>query len=384
MEKTGSENQAYRAEFKTGIIMDMREHHLGYCETVRKHWDITTGKEDNYKNAVKRWERISNADIVNNLTSAADKPLSAAQGKALKEMIDDIDIPTALPNPNTLTIKIGDSTVTYDGSEAVSITEYAAPMIIMGNVAGSSSTSINRWYTPIPEGQSIYDVILSAYNAHREIIVDIDDGSAWDTILRLVKFEHSELYFEFSNYEITESTSTPLLQTLRVYDDGSTSYSSITPATDSDIPTTLPNPNSLTFTGGVSKSYNGSSAVTVEIPQKPAAYVTASGTSGIWQYKKWSDGTAECWGIYNGTGINAARNNYMGFYYSDVIRLNLPITFSSEPVITVSGGGLSSMTIARTGPSTATQAGIWIVSAVSTATSVDASVYIMVKGNYAA
>ena len=38
--------------------MDMRENHLGYCETVRKYWDITQGQEQNYKNRVIRWERI--------------------------------------------------------------------------------------------------------------------------------------------------------------------------------------------------------------------------------------------------------------------------------------------------------------------------------------
>ena len=38
--------------------MDMREHHLGYCETVRKYWPVTGSNVDNYKNAVKRWERI--------------------------------------------------------------------------------------------------------------------------------------------------------------------------------------------------------------------------------------------------------------------------------------------------------------------------------------
>ena len=31
------------------------------------------------------------------------------------------DIPTALPNPNSLTIKIGSTTVTYDGSEAKTV-----------------------------------------------------------------------------------------------------------------------------------------------------------------------------------------------------------------------------------------------------------------------
>ena len=48
----------YSSEFKLCVIMDMREHHLGYKETVRKYWDISKGQEDNYKNIVKRWERI--------------------------------------------------------------------------------------------------------------------------------------------------------------------------------------------------------------------------------------------------------------------------------------------------------------------------------------
>ena len=51
-------NKKYSPEFKISVILDMREHHLGYKETVRKYWDISKGQEDNYKNIVKRWERI--------------------------------------------------------------------------------------------------------------------------------------------------------------------------------------------------------------------------------------------------------------------------------------------------------------------------------------
>lgn len=58
MRKTGRKNKEYSAEFKIGVIMDMREHHLSYYETVRKYWDIEKGQEQNYKNAVQRWERI--------------------------------------------------------------------------------------------------------------------------------------------------------------------------------------------------------------------------------------------------------------------------------------------------------------------------------------
>ena len=56
MRKKGRKNKKYSPEFKISVIMDMREHHLSYRETVRKYW--STGQEDNYKNRIKRWERI--------------------------------------------------------------------------------------------------------------------------------------------------------------------------------------------------------------------------------------------------------------------------------------------------------------------------------------
>ncbi len=58
MSKKGQQYKNYSSDFKIGVIMDMREHHLSYCETVRKYWDISKGQEANYKNAVQRWERI--------------------------------------------------------------------------------------------------------------------------------------------------------------------------------------------------------------------------------------------------------------------------------------------------------------------------------------
>ena len=39
MAKKGTVQKRYGAEFKISVIMDMREHHLGYRETVRKYWN---------------------------------------------------------------------------------------------------------------------------------------------------------------------------------------------------------------------------------------------------------------------------------------------------------------------------------------------------------
>ena len=59
MGKTGRKNKIYSAEFKIGVIMDMREHHLSYHETVRKYWGVKESNNgDSKRNIVQRWERI--------------------------------------------------------------------------------------------------------------------------------------------------------------------------------------------------------------------------------------------------------------------------------------------------------------------------------------
>ena len=85
--------------------------------------------------------KINVSDIINNLTTnVSNKPLSAAQGVALKALIDGItiptklselqndsgyakktDIPDTLPNPHKLTFS-GAVTAEYDGSGAVTVT----------------------------------------------------------------------------------------------------------------------------------------------------------------------------------------------------------------------------------------------------------------------
>ena len=52
-------NAKYSPEFKISVIMDMRENHLSYRETVRKYWQTKTrAEEDNQRSQVKNWERI--------------------------------------------------------------------------------------------------------------------------------------------------------------------------------------------------------------------------------------------------------------------------------------------------------------------------------------
>jgi len=66
-------------------------------------------------------QKVSVADIVDNLTTnVSNKPLSAAQGVALKALIDGIVIPETLPNPQKL-IFSGAVTGEYDGSAELNV-----------------------------------------------------------------------------------------------------------------------------------------------------------------------------------------------------------------------------------------------------------------------
>ena len=57
MGKTGRKNKVYSAEFKMGVIMDMREHRLGYREAARKY-NLVRQSETAAASMLHRWERI--------------------------------------------------------------------------------------------------------------------------------------------------------------------------------------------------------------------------------------------------------------------------------------------------------------------------------------
>ncbi len=59
MAKKGTTFKKYSPEFKISCIIDMRENKLGYGETVRKHWNVSSSSEsDRYRSQLKLWERI--------------------------------------------------------------------------------------------------------------------------------------------------------------------------------------------------------------------------------------------------------------------------------------------------------------------------------------
>ena len=96
-------------------------------------------------------EKVSVSDIIDNLTTNdASKPLSAAQGVALKALIDGITIPEKLPNPNALTFT-GAVTGSYDGSSPLTVNIQSGgsgtagyPVVVM--TASAAELTPNTYY----------------------------------------------------------------------------------------------------------------------------------------------------------------------------------------------------------------------------------------------
>ena len=74
MRKREAKNKKYSPEFKISVIMDMREHFLGYRETMRKYFPHLQSK--NYE-FLKKWERIF-------LEEGAEGLMKARRGIACK------------------------------------------------------------------------------------------------------------------------------------------------------------------------------------------------------------------------------------------------------------------------------------------------------------
>ena len=55
MGKTKRKNKKYSPEYKISVIIDMRENHLGYRETMRKYFPHLESRNFNF---LKKWERI--------------------------------------------------------------------------------------------------------------------------------------------------------------------------------------------------------------------------------------------------------------------------------------------------------------------------------------
>ena len=92
-------------------------------------------------------------------------------------------------------------------------------------------------------------------------------------------------------------------------------------------------------------------------------HVVDQGTDGIWTYRKWASGIAECWG-YSSKSLTLSANTVTSFG-----ALNFPTSlFISGPILNISGGGYAQPSVAPFySQSSATGADIWFLNRMSSA-----------------
>ena len=213
--------------------------------------------------------KVSVADIVNNLTTnVSNKPLSASQGVALKALIDalssgKLDADKLTDAINTSLSQAKDSGE-FDGADGKSAYAYA----VEGGYTGTEAEFAAKLAQEQLTGTTNDLTPTQVYNA-------VSAGIP-------VKVQYTDSTYgllSFTAFNVAESLNVIVSQTIVYYNggyilaelngdksDNKWGFMATTLAQKTDIPTELPNPNVLTFTGAVSATYDGSAAVSVEIP----------------------------------------------------------------------------------------------------------------------
>lgn len=113
-----------------------------------------------------------------------------------------------------------------------------------------------------------------------------------------------------------------------------------------------------------------------------ADYIVEQGTSGIWTYRKWNSGIAECWGYW--TTTSTFPNAFGGAYESaDSLKENLPsglfievAPLFSGSVSTSNGAWLENPRASTTGVST------YVLNIVKQTSAIEVGIYAKVTGRW--
>ena len=206
--------------------------------------------------------------------------------------------PETLPNPNRLSLRIGSSSVTYDGSAAktLNVTALKNPNALTIDGAeydGSEAVSVTTpkaFYVTVTDNgdqtgtmDKTYDEVAEAYKAGCPVIAMLiaDDGVSFHGGVLLTG--DAEMLFgavisqiDTSNAVFVGLTSDMVMLSVTAIA-SVTSVNGQTGAVTLEIPTVpaaLPSPGRLIFTGAVSAEYDGSAEVTVTIPAGESETVT--------------------------------------------------------------------------------------------------------------
>lgn len=297
---------------------------------------------------------------------------------------------------NTAARHSHDNKEVLDGVTAEKIAEWDSSSDNIVQLYGTwleSNNSID--FDDIPAGSTAYGIIRDALIAGKLPILCITNVAGdWDAYFHLCRSDSTE--YQFSSFE-TDSSGGPLLGIVWVRANAA-GYQGTVPgklATARTIQTNLASTSSASFDGtsditpgvtGTLPIANGGTGATTASNAVTnlgiADYIVEQVISPTgWTYRKWNSGLAECWGRYIGN-VNAAVNNWSGYYYSSALSVDFPFEFKTLEAVNFDGGSHDYLNFARNFASTVTQAKFIIAGHSADATNVDIGVSISAKGRW--
>lgn len=109
-------------------------------------------------------------------------------------------------------------------------------------------------------------------------------------------------------------------------------------------------------------------------------FIIDSGTTDGWYWRKYKDGTVELFATKSFSGVNATKNNYSGFYYSDALTINYPFTIKTVIMGELNGGSKNQINFIKPISFLTDKFTYWVCGLSNTATSCSGSVYIHIIG----
>ena len=189
---------------------------------------------------------LSGADV--NDAMIATVILEITENNEVNDFTSQIFIPKKLPNPNAITFT-GAVTGSYDGSAPLTVEIPSGDAMIVEITDNGGALSADKTFTEIMDAIFAGTTVLVSYNRTDLPLIALSDNSLRFGVFHCANADDVDsAAVGASMIEITANGKVIDLSALIF------------------IPTKLPNPRALKFTGAVTGSYDGSKPVSVKIP----------------------------------------------------------------------------------------------------------------------
>lgn len=252
--------------------------------------------------------KVSVADIIDNLTTnVSNKPLSAAQGVALKELIDAMSNSMTAYRTAAAQDEIDSGKVDKENGKGLSTNDYTAADkakvdAIPANPKYTDTvyddTALKERVATIEGKESSWDAKSDFSGSYNDLTdkptpltgttktltpTQVDNAMSAGIPVKVQYFDETYGWLSYTNFNIAENMNMIVANSISIYyntyilselygdkTNNTWGFTTTTLAEKADIPETMPNPNAITFTGAVTDSYDGSEAVTINIPEGSA------------------------------------------------------------------------------------------------------------------